>query len=111
MNTILPDDPPQPYAIYHATDIMAMLYPDPQEWLTNREQAYVHIANVYAHRSRIFALTNHTDGHDWTKHECVFWVAEGASPRSTSVGDVIHSPSTGQVWLIGHDGLQKICTS
>jgi len=76
-----------PYAVYHATNPLAMLMPDPRAWQTDRDRQYRHIANVYAERSQVFALTNHSEGQDWTERPEVFWVAPGTSPRSTSVGD------------------------
>jgi hypothetical protein len=97
-----------PYAVYHATNLLAMLMPDPRAWLTDRDRQYRHIANVYAERSQVFTLTNHSDGLDWTERPEVFWVAPGTSPRSTSVGDVIFSPSTGRAWLVTYDDLQEI---
>lgn len=96
-----------PYAIYHATDVMAMAFPSAQDW-QDREKKYRHVANVYAPRARIFALTNHTNGQDWTKHPEVFWVSPDVSPRSTCVGDVIYSPSMGRVWLVQYHDLQEI---
>ena len=96
-----------PYAVYHATNPLAMLRPDPRAWQTDRDRQYRHVANVYAERSQVFVLTNHTEG-DWTKRPEVFWVAPGMSPRSTSVGDVIYSPSTGRAWLVTWDDLQEI---
>ena len=97
-----------PYALYHTIDIMAMLYPDPQAWTQNGEQQYQHVANVYAERDQIFGITNHTNGENWTERPEVFWVAPEQSPRSTSVGDVIYSPSTGRAWLVMPVGLQEI---
>lgn len=97
-----------PYAVYHATNLVAMLMPDPRDWQIDREQHYRHVANVYALRDRVFALTNHCEGQDWTERPEVFWVAPGSSPRSTSVGDVIYSPSTHRAWLVMYDSLQEI---
>ena len=97
-----------PDAVYHATNPLAMLMPDPRAWQTDRDQQYRHVANVYAERSQVFALTNHSDGQDWTERPEVFWVAPGTSLRSTSVGDVMDSPSTGRAWLVSYDDLQEI---
>ena len=97
-----------PYAVYHATNLLAMLRPDPRAWQTDRDQQYRHVANVYAERSQVFAITNRTEGLEWTERPEVFWVAPGTSPRSTSVGDVMYSPSTGRAWLVTRDGLQEI---
>ena len=103
-----PQQMQQPYAVYHATDMMAMVFPDPQDWLINREQHYQHVANILAPLGRVFALTNHTNGENWTERDEVFWVAPDCSPRSTSVGDVIYSPSTKRAWLVDRSGLQEI---
>ena len=100
-----------PYAVYHATNPLDMLRPDPRAWQTDRDRNYRHVANVYAERSHVFALTNHSEGLDWTERPEVFWVAPGTSPRSTSVGDVMYSPSTGRAWLVTCDNLQEIPTS
>jgi hypothetical protein len=97
-----------PYAVYHATNPLAMLMPDPRAWQTDRDRQYRHVANVYTERSHVFALTNHSEELDWTKRPEVFWVAPGTSPRSTSVGDVMYSPSTGRAWLVTWDDLQEI---
>ena len=96
------------YEIYHATDIMAMLHPDPQAWLANRDRHYQHVANIQTQLEWVFFMTQHTDGRNWTKHPEVSWVTPNASPRSTSVGDVIYSPETHQAWLIGHADLEEI---
>jgi len=103
-----PQQPPQPYAVYHATNMMAMIFPNPQDWMRNREQHYQHVANVHTQLHRVFALTNHTNGENWTEREEVFWVAPEESPRSTSVGDVIYSPTTSRAWLVDRSGLQEI---
>jgi hypothetical protein len=97
-----------PYAIYHATNPVAMLRPDPRDWQLERDQQYQHVANVYALREQVFALSNHKEGRDWTQCPEVFWVAPGLSPRSTSVGDVVYSPSMGRAWLVTCDDLQEI---
>src|SRR5437762_8874257 len=108
MNTTIPTEQTcQPYAIYHATNIMAMLDPNPQDWLTNPEQHYQHVANIHAELGGVFFLTNHTDGRNWIERPEVFWVKPLDCPRSTSVGDVIYCPSTHQAWLISHSGLEE----
>ena len=97
-----------PYAVYHATNPLAMLMPDPRAWQTDRDRQYRHVANIYVERSQVFTLTNHSEGLDWTERPEVFWVAPGTTPRSTSVGDVMYSPSTGRAWLVTWDDLQEI---
>lgn len=97
-----------PYAVYHATDVLAMYFPDPRDWQVDRDQHYRHVANVYASRDRVFTLINHHEGQDWTKRPEVFWVVPDFPLRSTSVGDVIYSPSTGLAWLVTSDKLQEI---
>lgn len=102
---------PHPYAIYHATNIFAMLQPNSEDWLQDRSQHYQLVAAVCAPLSDLFALTNHStndDEQNWTKRPAVVWVTSGHSPRSTSVGDVFYSPRTGQAWLVTGNGLTLI---
>lgn len=108
MDTITAKSTRHPYAVYHATDILAMIAPSPQAWQTNRDQNYQHVANIYAELDAVFFLTNHTDGRNWTNNPEVFWVDPSQSPRSTSVGDVIYSPTSRRAWLVVGSGLQEI---
>lgn len=96
------------YEIYHAIDIMAMLVPDPQNWLTARRLCYRYVATIQAELDQVFAMTQHTDGRNWTERSEVTLVTSGLSPRSTSVGDVIYSPETALAWLVGHSSLEEI---
>src|SRR5947207_14939005 len=102
---------PHPYAIYHATSLFAMVRPNPEDWLRDRARHYRLVAAVCAPLSDLFALTNHCTSGDeliWTKRSQIVWVTSGASPRSTSVGDVFYSPRTGLAWLVSVNCLTRI---
>ena len=103
-----PPETRQTYEIYHASNIMAMLDPDPRDWLRNRDDQYQHVADIHIELDAVFFLTQHTDGRNWTKRREVTWVTPHDTPRSTSVGDVIYSPETSQAWLINHSWLEGI---
>jgi hypothetical protein len=96
------------YEIYHAINIMAMLDPDPQDWLEARSEYYQHVATIHIELEWVFFMTQHTDGRNWTERREVSWVTPEYSPRSTSVGDVIYEPQTSQAWLVGHCDLEEI---
>lgn len=98
----------QSYEIYHATYIMAMLDLNPQDWLEARSEHYQHVATIHIELEWVFFMTQHTDGRNWTKRREVSWVTPNDSPRSTSIGDVIYAPETGQAWLVGHASLEEI---
>lgn len=95
------------YAVYHANDLLVMVLPQPKWWHEDRERNYMHIADVSAPLERVFALTNHVD-HSWTSNPEVVWYATRLPLRSTSVGDVIVSYTTGQAWLVMPIGLQEM---
>jgi hypothetical protein len=82
------------YAVYHATDLYAMIAPQPEHWHTDRSRHYTHVADVEAQLEQVFALTNHID-HSWTENLEVVWHT-AAPVRSTSVGDVIISQQSGR---------------
>jgi hypothetical protein len=94
------------YAVYHATDLHAMIAPQPEHWYTGRSRHYTHVADVEAALGKVFALTNHID-HSWTDNPEVVWHI-AAPVRSTSVGDVIVSQESGQAWLVMPFGLQEL---
>lgn len=99
----------QRYAVYHATDPLAMALPPDvlsQWWSNQRETHYRHVADVDAPFADLFALTNHID-RDWTENREVVWHAEGPV-RSTSVGDVFACPATGHAWLVLPFGFQPL---
>jgi hypothetical protein len=96
--------------LYHANDIWAMLYPREDRWHLDRALHYRHVAEVQAPLERVFALTNHFEGCDWTSHREVVWYATDTPVRSTSVGDVILSRETGQAWLVMPSDLREITT-
>ena len=94
------------YAVYHATDLHAMIAPQPEHWHTDRSLHYTHVADVEAPLEQVFALTNHID-HSWTDNPEVVWHT-AAPVRSTSVGDVIVSRQSGRAWLVMPFGLQDL---
>jgi hypothetical protein len=98
---------PHYFAVYHATNPLAMLTPEVSSWYEGRSGSYTHVADVVAPLEQVFALTNHID-HDWTSNLEVVWHAPGASLRSTSVGDVILDVESGQAWMIMPIGLQEL---
>lgn len=98
----------QTYEIYHATNIIAMLDPDPQDWLNDRDEHYQHVADIHIELGWVFFLSQHTDRLNWTERREVTWVTPHDCPRSTSVGDVIYAPETSQAWLINHSWLEEI---
>jgi hypothetical protein len=96
----------EPYAVYHANDLFAMVVPEASHWYEGRSQYYTHVADVEAPLAQVFALTNHID-HSWTSNPQVVWHVTTAPLRSSSVGDVIVSYDSGQAWLIMPIGLQE----
>ena len=100
--------PRQRFAVYHANDPWAMVEPSEDRWLRNSALLYRHVAEVEAHLERVFALTNHIEGHSWMSNREVVWYATNAPLRSTSVGDVILSRTTGQAWLVMPFELKEI---
>ena len=95
------------YAVYHAHDLFAMITPQAAHWFRERSRHYTHVADVEAPLEQVFALTNHID-HPWTSNPEVVWHSTAEAVRSTSVGDVIVSPESGQAWLVMPIGLQEL---
>ena len=104
---------PQPvaklhYAVYHAHDPWAMLFPREDRWLHNQALNYRHVADMQADElEQVFALTNHQE-ESWTSHPEITWHATDTLVRSTSVGDVIVSMQTEQAWLVMSAGFSAI---
>lgn len=97
----------QPYAVYHANDMLEeMNLPPAMRWYTDRSRYYTHVADVVASLAQVFALTNHID-HSWTSNPEVVWHTTDRV-RSTSVGDIIVSSASGRVWLVMPVGLQEL---
>ncbi len=94
------------FALYHANDLLAMIAPQADHWLTDRSRYYTHVADVEAPLGQVFALTNHID-HSWTDNPEVVWHT-AAPVRSTSVGDVIVLQESGRAWLVMPFGLQEL---
>jgi hypothetical protein len=95
--------------VHHARSPLAFLRPDPQDWIRERWLHYCHVATVQASDpERVFLLTNHIDEQDWSGRPEVVWRAAGATPRSTSVGDVIREDESGRAWLVTRDGMDPI---
>ncbi len=82
---------PQPaaeprYAVYHARDPWAMLFPHADRWLDHQALHFRHVADVQADElDQVFALTNHQEEESWTSHREIVWHASDAPVRSTSV--------------------------
>jgi len=95
------------YAVYHANDLLAMITPQAAHWFRDRPRYYTHVGDVVAPLEQVFALTNHID-HPWTSNPEVVWHTTASAVRSTSVGDVIVSQKSGQVWLVMPIGLQEL---
>lgn len=93
------------YAVYHATDIMQMVFHDATQWFINRAAHYRHVADVEADLedtplSRVFRLTNHLDDHPWAENAGVIWHDTTRPLRSTSVGDVVVNTVTNEAWMV-----------
>src|SRR5260370_34638988 len=98
----------QRFAVYHARDIWAMLSPHKDRWLLNQALHYRHVADVQAQQlEQVFTLTNHQED-NWTSRAQIIWHATDAPVRLTSIGDVIVSSQTGQVWLVLPAGFKAI---
>ena len=106
-----PQSTSQLVAVYHSTDVMAMLAPDPQDWLQDRAQHYRHVATVNAPLECIFEYTNHSEESAWITRPEVVWVVPGVRLRSTSVGDVFVDEASGCAYLVAPQGLQEIASS
>ncbi len=103
-----PSGSQQRFAVYHARDIWTMLSPQEDRWLLNPAPHFRHVAQVQADQlEQVFALTNHQEV-NWTSHQEIIWHATDAPVRSTSIGDVIVSSQTGQVWLVLPAGFKEI---
>ncbi len=95
------------YAVYHANDLFAMAVSAASHWYEDHSRYYTHVADVEAPLEQVFVLTNHID-HSWTSNPQVVWHTTTVPLRSTSVGDVILSYDSGQVWLVMAIGLQEL---
>ena len=98
---------PTVYALFHARSPLAMIVPQVQDWLVDREQHFVHVADVQAPREAVFALTNHDDEQVWMQRPEVVWHLPQAV-RSTSVGDVLQDRETGEAWMVFPTTLQAL---
>jgi hypothetical protein len=95
------------YAVYHASDLLAMVIPLATHWYEDRSGYYTHVADVVAPLEQVFALTNHIND-SWTSNPQVVWHLTTTPLRSTSAGDVIVSYESDQAWLIMPIGLQEL---
>ena len=100
--------PEERYALYHAYDLMAMLWPSEESWREDRDRNFRHVADIEAPLHLVFRLTNQYDERSWLCNREVVWHATDAPIRSTSVGDVIQSYETGQAWLVMPSHLKEI---
>lgn len=95
----------QRYAVYHATNPLQMVFHDAAQWVTTRDTAYRHVADVEAEAAdrpldQVFARTNHIDDeHPWQVNPEIVWHA-GRPLRSTSTGDVVVQITTGEAWMV-----------
>ena len=101
------------YAVYHAIDLMQMVFPDPSPWHTDRDANFRRVAVVAASvedtpLERIFRLTNHLDERPWTENAAVVWHDATRPLRSTSVGDVAVDEDTDEVWMVLPFGWSKV---
>jgi hypothetical protein len=100
------------YAVYHALDLLQMVFFDPAQWATDRDSHYRRVAEVEVSPedplNRIFRLTNHFDKKAWVANPEVVWFATHVPIRSTSVGDVIVSEQTGQEWMVLPNGFEPL---
>jgi hypothetical protein len=96
----------QRYAVYHANDVLEVNLPPAMRWYADTSMYYTHVADVVAPLEQVFTITNHID-HPWTDNPEVAWLATSRI-RSTSVGDVIVSSESGQVWLVMPIGLREL---
>jgi hypothetical protein len=118
-NAVLPQ---QRYRLYHDTDLLSMLFPDPERWQRQQndwgEALYRCVAEVVATSlEEVFALTNHgshwgdvedvEDMEDWTaRPDLVLY--HGNEQRSTSVGDVVAECDTGTAWMVMPHGWHRL---
>ena len=104
-------DSQQRFAVYHARDPWAMLFPAEDGWLSDPALHFRYVAEVQAEQlEQVFALTNHQET-SWTRHPAIIWHATDGPVRSTSVGDVIVNTQTGQAWLVMPSGFRAMFTS
>jgi hypothetical protein len=100
----LPD--PRPcYAVYHANNPLAMLFPEAEREALDDPSRFTRVAEVNAPLEQLFEVTNHRDATAWTDRQQVIWHLD-TPLRSTSVGDVFLSCQTGQAWLVMPVGLR-----
>lgn len=96
----------QRYAVYHANDVLETNLPPAMRWYADKSSYFTHVADIVAPLEQVFTLTNHID-HPWTGNPEVVWLATSRI-RSTSVGDIIVSCESGQVWLVMPVGVQEL---
>lgn len=101
------------YDVYHATNLLQMMFHDAAQWRHDRAAHYRRVAEVLAEASdkpleRIFRLTNHLDEHPWTQNPEVVWYDPTRPIRSTSVGDVVVQIATGETWMVLPFGWNKV---
>lgn len=101
------------YDVYHATNLLQMMFHDAAQWRHDRAAHYRRVAEVLVEASdkpleRIFRLTNHLDEHPWTQNPEVVWYDPTRPIRSTSVGDVVVQIATGETWMVLPFGWNKV---
>lgn len=101
------------YAVYHATDMMQMVFHDVVQWDVDRDKHYRHVAEVEADveanpLSQVFRFTNHLDERPWTENAVILWYDTTRPLRSTSVGDVIVNAATREAWMVKPFGFTRL---
>ncbi len=100
------------YAIYHALDLLQMLFYDEAQWATDRDSHYRRVAEVEVSSedplNLIFRLSNHFDENAWVANPEVVWFATHMPIRSTSIGDVIVNEQTRQAWMVMPYGFELL---
>ena len=100
------------YAIYHALDLLQMVFYDQAQWATDPDSHYHRVALVEVSSedplNQVFRLTNHFDGNAWVASPEVVWFDTTMPIRSTSVGDVIVDELTGRAWMVMPYGFELL---
>ncbi|WP_376795027.1 hypothetical protein [Thermogemmatispora sp.] len=104
----------QYFQVYQSVDLEAMwdVSTGVQRWRSPlRHQFYREVALLKAEGDspleEAFRLTNHVE-EPWQRSRKILWYARDGPLRSTSVGDIIVSLSSGAAWVVDHVGFQVI---
>ncbi len=104
----------QYFHVYQSIDLEAMLDVQTgiQRWCSrSRNQFYREVALLKAEGDspleQAFRLTNHVE-EQWQRNREILWFSKDEPLRSTSVGDIIVSLSSGTAWAVDRVGFQLI---